>query len=74
MRFFFPSALGWVVADFTLVLTQVGCLAGAMFLEFQAPLATFMHPELAKVAGTDTVLRQGEVYENWVDVDVAVRK
>ncbi|KAL8277947.1 hypothetical protein RQP46_009579 [Phenoliferia psychrophenolica] len=46
---------------------------GAVFLEFHQPLATFLHPEFQKVAGTDTILRAGEVYENRVEVDVTVR-
>lgn len=31
-------------------------------LEFGAPHATFLHPSLQQAAGTDTLLRQGQVY------------
>lgn len=50
------------------------CFAGAMFLEFMQPMGTFLHPELAEIAGTDTVLREGEVYESWVEVAVTLRQ
>lgn len=43
---------------------------GATFLEFHHPLATFLHPELTNVAGTDTILKIGEVYENLVEIDI----
>ncbi|KAK4700007.1 Xaa-Arg dipeptidase, partial [Phenoliferia sp. Uapishka_3] len=47
---------------------------GAIFLEFHQPLATFLHPELQAIAGTDTILRGGEVYENRVEVDIILRE
>lgn len=47
----------------------------AAFLEFGHPHATFLNPEtLGKAAGTDTILRPGEVYENWVTADVCWRE
>lgn len=35
-----------------------------VFLEFQDPVGTCLHKELEAVAGTDTILRPGEVYDN----------
>ncbi|KAM0746391.1 galactose mutarotase-like protein [Meredithblackwellia eburnea MCA 4105] len=46
---------------------------GAVFLEFHYPLASFLHKKLSDAAGTDGILKPGEVYENWVEVDVLVR-
>lgn len=48
-----------------------GDVRAAAFLEFSAPHATFLHAPLQQAAGTDTVLRAGETYENWVDIDIA---
>ncbi|KAK4055745.1 hypothetical protein OIV83_000292 [Microbotryomycetes sp. JL201] len=45
---------------------------GAVFLEFQHPVATVLHPDLCKAAGTDTILRHDEVYENWVEIEINV--
>ncbi|KAI5475848.1 aldose 1-epimerase [Pseudohyphozyma bogoriensis] len=45
---------------------------GAIFLEFHHPLATFLHPEYAAAAGTDTILKPGEVYENVVEAIVSI--
>lgn len=42
----------------------------AAFLEFSAPHATFLHRSLQDAAGTDTLLRPGEVYDHWVDVEL----
>ncbi|ORY91722.1 galactose mutarotase-like domain-containing protein [Leucosporidium creatinivorum] len=47
---------------------------GAVFLEFHHPLATFLHPEYAEKAGTDTVLKAGDVYENFVEIEVKVKE
>lgn len=46
---------------------------GSVFLEFHHPLSTFLYPELQKHAGTDTLLHKGEVYKNWVDVEVVAK-
>ena len=48
-----------------------GDVRAAAFLEFSAPHATFLHAPLQRAAGTDTLLRAGETYEHWVDVDLA---
>ncbi|WFD31548.1 aldose 1-epimerase [Malassezia sp. CBS 17886] len=41
-----------------------------VFLEFAAPHATFLHEEFWNMAGSDTLLRPGETYVNWVEVAV----
>lgn len=43
-------------------------IRSAAFLEFGAPHATFLHRSLQQYAGTDTLLRAGATYENWVDI------
>lgn len=43
---------------------------GAVFLEFHHPIATFLHDELTEAAGTNTTLKRGGVYENYVRVEV----
>ncbi|KAI0090921.1 galactose mutarotase-like protein [Irpex rosettiformis] len=45
----------------------------AAFLEFHEPLAGWMNPGTRGVSGDDTVLGQGEVYNNFVRVDVLYR-
>lgn len=42
----------------------------AAFLEFSAPHATFCTPGFAEIAGSDTILRAGYVYRNWVEICV----
>ncbi|WFD43642.1 aldose 1-epimerase [Malassezia psittaci] len=42
----------------------------AVFLEFSAPHATFLHDTLQQAAGCDTVLRQGETCRNWVSLEI----
>lgn len=48
--------------------------AGAIFLEFQHPIGTFLNPKLIQAAGTDTVLHRNEVYENSVTVHITRRE
>jgi hypothetical protein len=45
-------------------------VSGAVFLEFQQPVGTVWTNELREKARTDTILRPGEVYENWVRLTV----
>lgn len=40
------------------------------FLEFAHPHATFLHESLQKLAGSNTLLRSGETYSNFVDAEV----
>lgn len=43
----------------------------AAFLEFGHPHATFLHKSLQDfVGGEDTILRDGQVYRNWVELEV----
>ncbi|KAI0044026.1 galactose mutarotase-like protein [Auriscalpium vulgare] len=42
---------------------------GSAFLEFHEPIATFLHPS-TNPSGNDTLLAQGEIYNNFVRVDV----
>jgi hypothetical protein len=45
----------------------------ACFLEFHAPYATYVHPELEKdVRGFNTILKRGQVYNNFARMDVKV--
>lgn len=44
--------------------------SGAVFLEFHHPIATFLHDDLIKAAGTNTILKRGDVYENYVRVEI----
>ena len=46
---------------------------GAAFLEFHEPLAAFLHPETVGPSKNDTLLASGEVYNNWVRMDVWYR-
>lgn len=57
----FPTLL--VVSDRCL------CLAAA-FLEFHEPLAAWLHPATQGPSGDDTILASGEVYNNFVRMDV----
>ncbi|KAM0788705.1 hypothetical protein ACM66B_002801 [Microbotryomycetes sp. NB124-2] len=47
---------------------------GAVFLEFQHPVATVLHSELQAAAGIDTILRGDDVYENWLEIDINGRE
>lgn len=58
-------------ARLNLVLRPV--TSGAAFLEFHEPLATFLHPETVGPSDNDTLLASGEVYNNWVRMDVWYR-
>ena len=42
----------------------------AAFLEFHAPLAAWIHPQSRGPLGDDTLLASGEVYNNFVRLDV----
>ena len=42
----------------------------AAFLEFHAPLAAWIHPGTRGATGEDTLLASGEVYNNFVRMDV----
>lgn len=45
-------------------------ITGAVFLEFHAPIATFLHDEYIQAnGGNDTILKVGEIYENYVRVE-----
>ena len=46
---------------------------GAAFLEFHEPLAAFLHPDTVGPSKNDTLLASGEVYNNWVRMDVWYR-
>lgn len=48
-------------------------ILGAAFLEFHEPLAAFLHPETVGPSHNDTLLASGEVYNNWVRMDVWYR-
>lgn len=43
---------------------------GAAFLEFHEPLAAFLHSDTVGPSGNDTLLASGEIYNNWVRMDV----
>ncbi|KAH9885801.1 galactose mutarotase-like protein [Cubamyces lactineus] len=45
----------------------------AAFLEFHAPLAAWIHPQTRGPTGEDTLLASGEVYNNFVRMDVWYR-
>ncbi|KAI0351752.1 galactose mutarotase-like protein [Trametes cingulata] len=45
----------------------------AAFLEFHAPLAAWIHPQTRGPSGEDTLLASGEVYNNFVRMDVWYR-
>ncbi|CDO71819.1 hypothetical protein BN946_scf184939.g43 [Trametes cinnabarina] len=45
----------------------------AAFLEFHAPLAAWIHPQTRGPLGEDTLLAPGEVYNNFVRMDVWYR-
>jgi len=45
----------------------------AAFLEFHEPLAAWLHPETVGRSGNDTLLASGEVYNNYVRLDVWYR-
>lgn len=47
-------------------------ITGAAFLEFHEPLAAWLNPETA-LSGNDTLLASGELYNNFVKVDVTYR-
>ena len=42
----------------------------AAFLEFHAPLAAWIHPGVRGPSGDDTLLASGQVYNNFVRMDV----
>lgn len=43
----------------------------AAFLEFGHPHAAFLHKNLQEfIGGEDTILRDGQVYRNWVEVEI----
>ncbi|GBE88173.1 galactose mutarotase-like protein [Sparassis latifolia] len=42
----------------------------AAFLEFHEPLAAWLHPETQGSSGSDTLLASGEIYNNFVRMDV----
>ena len=44
--------------------------AAAAFLEFHAPLAAWIHPGVRGPSGDDTLLASGQVYNNFVRMDV----
>ena len=44
--------------------------AAAAFLEFHAPLAAWIHPGTRGATDEDTLLASGEVYNNFVRMDV----
>lgn len=46
---------------------------GGVALEFQHPLATFQHKKYTEIAGTDTVLRGNDIYENWVEIEIKAK-
>ncbi|KAI0760986.1 galactose mutarotase-like protein [Trametes elegans] len=48
-------------------------LSTAAFLEFHAPLAAWIHPRARGPSGEDTLLASGEVYNNFVRLDVWYR-
>lgn len=48
-------------------------LTAAAFLEFHAPLAAWIHPSARGPSGEDTLLASGEVYNNFVRLDVWYR-
>ena len=45
----------------------------AVFLEFHEPLAAWLHPDTIGASGSDTLLASGEVYNNYVRMDVFYR-
>ena len=45
----------------------------AAFLEFHAPLASWIHPQTRGASGDDTLLASGELYNNFVRMDVWYR-
>ncbi|KAH9914979.1 galactose mutarotase-like protein [Fomitopsis serialis] len=45
----------------------------AAFLEFHEPLAAWLHPGTVGASGSDTLLASGEVYNNYVRMDVLYR-
>ena len=46
------------------------CCAAAAFLEFHEPLAAWLHPATQGPSQDDTLLASGEVYNNFVRMDV----
>ncbi|CAO1631997.1 unnamed protein product [Sympodiomycopsis kandeliae] len=42
----------------------------AAFLEFGHPHATFLHSSLQEFVNQDTILRDGQVYNNWVQAEI----
>ncbi|KAK4056542.1 hypothetical protein OIO90_002389 [Microbotryomycetes sp. JL221] len=47
---------------------------GAVFLEFQHPVATFLHRALRDAAGTDTILTGHDIYENFVELEIVASR
>ena len=47
--------------------------AAAAFLEFHEPLAAWLHPETLGASKDDTLLVSGEVYNNYVKMEVLYR-
>lgn len=48
---------------------------GCAFFEFHHPLSTFLHKEYETHANTSTILnrQEGNVYQNWVKIDVLLK-
>ena len=45
-------------------------VAAAAFLEFHEPLAAWLHPSTQGLSKDDTLLASGEIYNNYVRMDV----
>lgn len=43
------------------------------FLEMHHPIGTCLHKEISANVGTDTMLHVGDVYDNWTEVEIAVK-
>ncbi|EIN10115.1 galactose mutarotase-like protein [Punctularia strigosozonata HHB-11173 SS5] len=48
-------------------------VGGAAFLEFHEPLAAWLNPDTVR-NGNDTLLGPGELYNNWVRLDVSYKR
>lgn len=59
----FPSFRKKLILNYT-------SFAAAAFLEFHEPLGAWLHPKTQGISKDDTLLASGEVYNNFVRMDV----
>lgn len=69
-----PSSAPYITGPrATFAYVSVYAPPAAAFLELHEPLAAWLHPGTVGASGNDTLLASGEVYNNYVRMDVLYR-